>query len=623
MKIEKDKIIEIKSRVDIVDLISEYITLKKKGTNLFGICPFHSEKTPSFSVNPSKQFFRCFGCGEGGDIFEFIEKIEKIHFPEALVKLAERCGIQLEEITAEEAKEAKRKVHHQRMLFRINELANGFFQENLKNNQDSLSSVLSSRNLNQESVNTFQIGYAPHSWNALTTFFSNKKVPLKLASTLGLIKLKPKANNNSDNINDYYDAFRHRIVFPIFNTASKVIGFSCRKIDVDSEEDKKNPKYINSPESEIYKKRNSLYGINVAHSHINSKDSVIVVEGNLDCITMSSHGFKNTVATLGTALTQNHVESLRRLSGTIILIFDNDKAGEAATKKAFDLFSAAGITTVKTLTLPNSHDPDDYLRNNGPKKLTELLGKAKYLIDHFIDKELYLIQNPSPTDKVQIYKKCESYIQQISDPLSKQSYYRHIGNTLGLRGKNAITNEQSKEPRKHLKPIKSIESLKMDKAEETLLKIILHSPLLESVSFKRILATNIFELFSTPSLVIIGHEYLKVFSQLNFDNNSEKGVNENNYNKVISDIMLRTMSEESFSKIKPIFMDLISTSLEVDKEQFELILSDCITKITARKHKQHADKLLDKIRNSENNDPNTLKEYQDLLSKQFALSKEA
>ena len=625
MKIEQDKIIEIKSRIDIRDLISEYMTLKKAGTSLFGLCPFHNEKTPSFSVNQTKQFFNCFGCGERGDHFTFLQKIEGITFPEALYKLAMKAGVSLEQVSEKEALEASKKVDLFRKLYKANAIANKFFIESFKTNNSVVQTFLKERNLSNQVVDEFQIGYAEDSWNKLTNYLADNNVPLELANQLGLIKLKPNADASSTNTRDYYDCFRNRIVFPIIDTSNKVLGFSCRKIDNDSVEDLKSPKYINSPESIIYKKRDSLYGINLAYKHISTNNEILLVEGNIDCMAISAIGKKNVVATLGTALTATHIKRLQRLSPNIILIFDGDKAGEAATERSFDLFASLNnIGTVKTILLPDNSDPDSFIRKHGAYAFDKLIMESKFLTEFLIDKILSSNKNPCATEKVELFKKCENYINKIEDPLAKQSYYKYIENVLGLESvpQKLISQKHNSIPQKQ-----PASKTKNDKTEETLLEIILNFPLLNTPIFNKLLTLEIFELFITPELKIIGKEFIKTLSNLSFNENSNIKVNENNYHEIISKILTTDLHTHENTNVYQSFINLISNPPAFDSNSINEVLSDCISKIIKRQNKKLVTLAKEKIRKAEfaKDDIKTilaLDEYQRLVRQENAFSKE-
>ena len=292
--IPEDKITAIKNSADIVEIISESVVLKKAGKNHLGLCPFHAEKIPSFTVNSEKQIFYCFGCGEGGNIFSFLMKKEGLSFPEAAERLARRCGIEIP--TKRMSPEQKKRMNERENLFAINRQAMDFFQQSLRDSAAGKNAMeyLNNRGIKKETINSFCLGYAPAEWDKLVNFFSEKRISPALAEKSGLIV--PRKGKSG-----YYDRFRDRIIFPIFDESRQVIGFGGRVLD-DSM-----PKYLNSPETPLYNKSRSLYGLHSAKEKCRESHSVFIVEGYFDLLALHQHGIQNSVATLGTSLTHEHV----------------------------------------------------------------------------------------------------------------------------------------------------------------------------------------------------------------------------------------------------------------------------------------------------------------------------
>ncbi|MEA1970260.1 MAG: DNA primase, partial [Thermodesulfobacteriota bacterium] len=321
--IPQEKIGEIKSRVNIVDLVSEYVTLKKTGRNFVGLCPFHKEKTPSFSVNPEKQIFYCFGCGEGGDIFAFLMKINGASFAESARYLANKAGI---EIPARKMTGAERTVASEKeKLNRINAMAADWFSEQLSSeNGLAARDYLDQRKMGAAIIGEFRLGYSPEGWSHLVNYFEGRKVPLGLVEKTGLIISK-----NNDR---FYDRFRGRLIFPIEDLSGRVVAFGGRALGDDM------PKYLNSPESPVYTKGRVLYGMYRTKDSIRNKDYVIIVEGYVDLLSLRDAGVSNVVATLGTALTREQVELIRRFTRNVAVIFDPDEAGRHAVERSLKLF---------------------------------------------------------------------------------------------------------------------------------------------------------------------------------------------------------------------------------------------------------------------------------------------
>ncbi|MEF9425643.1 MAG: DNA primase [Candidatus Mariimomonas ferrooxydans] len=354
---------EIKSRIDIVDVISENVSLKKAGQNWRGLCPFHTEKTPSFMVSPSKQIYHCFGCGSGGDVFTFLIKQGDLSFQDALSTLAERAGVQLRKSlkTSFKSKEKKDMLG----LYRDACL---FYQRCLQGNAKA-ADYLEEKGITREAQKLFSLGYAPNKWDALFSYLV--KIKGHKAETIikaGLIARGPK---------NYYDNFRDRIIFPIFNLTGEAIAFGGRVMN-DSM-----PKYLNSPESPFFSKGKMLYGLNLAKDPIKKSGFAIFVEGYLDLITVCLHGFSNVVAPLGTALTQEHGKLIKRFTQNVVLVFDGDASGIRAAKKAMGILLESGLS-VKALPMPEGEDPDSFLRKRGKEAFDNLLEKAMSIVDFFV-----------------------------------------------------------------------------------------------------------------------------------------------------------------------------------------------------------------------------------------------
>lgn len=353
---------EIKSRTDILDFISSYVQLKKSGQNWKGVCPFHSEKTPSFMVSPSKQIFHCFGCGAGGDVITFIMKYENLAFPEALRLLAKRAGVALPADGADG--------HAARKYERIRDLlaeAAGYYAKKLGESKKAME-YLGKRGMTSESVARFGIGYAPEGWHNLTRHLRGLGCDDAMIRDAGLAVQGEKG---------LYDMFRHRIMFPITNMSGGVIAFGGRAMEDSA------PKYINSPETAVFKKSDTLFGLSQAKEAIRKENCVIIVEGYMDVAVCHQYGFVSAVAPLGTALTAGHIQKLRTVSGRAVLVFDGDAAGRAAAKRALALICQNNYSA-KVLVLPADEDPDSYLRRHGAGPFRELLGSAKTPVDFLL-----------------------------------------------------------------------------------------------------------------------------------------------------------------------------------------------------------------------------------------------
>ena len=372
--IPEEKIAEIKDACNIVDVVGETVLLKKAGKNYLGLCPFHAEKTPSFTVSPDKQMFYCFGCGEGGNVFSFLMKQQGTSFPETVKLLAERTGVALPE--QRQTPEQKRRLSEREAILDLNDLTVGLYQKTLQRDPrgQAARDYLSKRGFQPEVIEAYRIGFAPAGWDNLTRYFERRGVPLDVAYKAGLVAPRRQGQG-------YYDRFRERIIFPIANHRGKVIAFGGRVLDDAL------PKYLNSPETEVYRKSHSLYGLDIAQAHCRAAERVYIVEGYFDVIALYQNGIRNAVGTLGTALTNHHVRMLRGYigqTGRAILVFDSDDAGIKAAHRSIEIF-AREFVDARILVLPPGHDPDTFMTKFGPEAFIEKAHEAKGIMPFLID----------------------------------------------------------------------------------------------------------------------------------------------------------------------------------------------------------------------------------------------
>jgi DNA primase len=361
MSYHNNNLEEIKSRLDVVDVISDYVTLKKAGQNWKGLCPFHSEKTPSFMVNPSKQIFHCFGCGIGGDMFAFLIKYENLSFNEALTILAKKSGVSLRKSQSGTISPGEKEI-----LLSIYRDARIFYQKNLLKNSEAVR-YLETRGIKDRTRELFSIGYAPNRWDDLSSYLKKKGYREEMIKKAGLVIQGSKG---------YYNTFRNRIMFPISDQRGTVIAFGGRVMD-DSL-----PKYLNSPESPIFNKSKVLYGIDIAKGPIKETGFGIFVEGYLDVITMHIYGFSNTAAPLGTALSKEHGKLMKRFTDDVILVFDGDVSGINAAKSGVGILLQSDFN-VRVLPLPEGEDPDSFLKKEGKEAFSGFLDRAVSVVDFF------------------------------------------------------------------------------------------------------------------------------------------------------------------------------------------------------------------------------------------------
>ena len=364
---------EIKRAADIVQLIGEFVQLRKAGQNYVGLCPFHSEKDPSFSVNSARQMFHCFGCKKGGDVFAFWMEYHKTTFPEAMTDLAQKYQVPLPKkplTPSQKGKEALKKT-----IFKANTLAAEFFHSTLLESEKGLDGkkYFDERSLNEEIISVFRLGYAPNQWDGLTRFLKSKQVDLKKAEIAGLII--PKKSGG------YYDRFRNRAIFPIYSMRDQVVGFGGRVLDGSL------PKYLNTPETPVFHKGELLYGLHLAHRAIREASLAVIVEGYTDVLALAKHNFHLAVATLGTSLTREHIRMLKGYARDAVVVFDADAAGQAAVLKSMALFLKEGLSA-KVLVLPPGEDPDSFVNKNGLAPFRRLLESSIPIFDFYIDLQL-------------------------------------------------------------------------------------------------------------------------------------------------------------------------------------------------------------------------------------------
>ncbi|MBO0801397.1 MAG: DNA primase, partial [Blastocatellia bacterium] len=410
-------------QADILRIIGDYVSLKKKGANYWACCPFHQEKTASFSVNPAKQFYKCFGCGKAGDVFNFIMEIEGSPFPEAVKTVAEKCGVPLPQTSAEDPHEYEQRDRLRADLLQINQWAAEFFEKCLIETSEGKSALnyLMQRGINEEIRNSFRIGYSPNSWDALGTFLRTSGASRTQIERSGLVKLKESGPG-------YYDRFRGRIIFPISDAQGKVVAFGGRILGEGE------PKYLNSPETALYTKGQHLFGLHHSRDSIRRKGYAILVEGYLDFLIPYQYGVRNVVASLGTALTENQVRLMGRYARQVIVNFDPDSAGVAATKRSLELLLAEGFK-VNVLSLPDNLDPDEYIRKNGSEGYIKLLRSSKPYLDYIVELAISTNNQAKPSGKVETINEILPYLRLVKDPIGRAENIEQIADRLKIDSK--------------------------------------------------------------------------------------------------------------------------------------------------------------------------------------------
>ena len=414
--IPEDKIAEVQNSVDIVDVVSEHVLLKKAGRNHLGLCPFHTEKTPSFTVSQEKQVYYCFGCQAGGNVFNFLMKRDGLGFVEAVKLLARRAGIEIAD--RQMSPEMKRRLQERERIFAVNKAALGFFRRNLESpGGQAAKRYLEKRGLDQETIEAFQIGFAPRGWDNLLGFFSRRKEKPETVEKAGLIARRPSGNG-------YYDRFRERVVFPIVNVGKQVAGFGGRVMDNSL------PKYLNSPETPVFNKRKCLYGLDLTRAACREEGAVFIVEGYLDLIALYQHGVKNVAATLGTSLTPDHVQLLKKTVKKVFLVFDGDEAGKKAALRSIPLFREQDVDT-RVMALPKGHDPDSFVFEFGGEAFLEEAEKAPGAMA-FQTETAIGRHGLSVEGKLAVLEDMKGPLNGVRDPAARSLYARELAARLDI-----------------------------------------------------------------------------------------------------------------------------------------------------------------------------------------------
>ncbi len=418
----------VKQQADIVKVIEGYIRLRKAGAqNYAGLCPFHKEKSPSFNVHAVRQFYHCFGCGASGDVFSFVGKIENVSFPEAVRMVAQKCGIPLpkrEYSSPEEAAEARLRGK----LLELHETAAAWFEEQLRSPEGALArEYLAGRGLSDEGIKKFRIGYAPDSFNALRERLSGVADEATLRAS-GLFSWKEQEDGAPGRM---YDRFRKRVVFPIANEGGRVIAFTARILGAASEDQRTGPKYLNSPETPLYTKGQVLFNLDKAKAAIRTVGFALLVEGQMDCISVFLRGIQNVIATSGTAFTEQQVAILKRHTQNVVVNFDPDAAGANAAEKSIALLTEEGFQ-IKLVTLDGGLDPDRYVRERGVDAYREAIRGARRQADYLIERARMLFPGASAEQKVKAMNFLLPQIRRIPEKLAREQFAADAAQKLGI-----------------------------------------------------------------------------------------------------------------------------------------------------------------------------------------------
>lgn len=532
---------EIRVGTDLVKLIGESVSLKRSGTNYTGRCPFHDEKTPSFSVSSSKQLYHCFGCGEGGTAITFVMKYFHLPFMDAIERLADRLRIDLSKY---KQKQNVEQVEHKRKMFEVLSYAAEKYHSVLDTSfgKKAVEYLAKKRGLTQQMINEFQIGFAPDGWDHMFKALTRDKKSLDAAKQTGLLAKRQKDDG-------LYDVFRNRIMIPIQNPKGQLVGFGGRSFGDEQ------PKYLNSPQSDVFDKGRLLYGLPQAEKTIREKDFVILVEGYFDQMALFQNGFKNTVATLGTALTESHAELLKRYTDKIIVVFDGDKAGLKASKRSMGPLLSNGFQA-KLVRIPNNQDPDTYVREKGEKAFELLLNQSKSLTDEMID--MFYTQEKNLQTKAEFLEELSEIIK-----VTKNVYFQEVL-LADFAKKTNVDKSRFLQPelKQTFRPTIKIQSKGNEQyvEETTLLRLFVEAPEFR----EKIASDEVVSLFPQGEF----SQAAKLWMDNIFQNSSEENLPAGSY-------VDRWSHEETKSKLTKVFME----TWENKESYFEKTFQDCVAKL--------------------------------------------
>lgn len=494
MFIPQDKVTEIQNAADIAEIISETVLLKKAGKDYNGLCPFHSEKTPSFTVSPEKQIFYCFGCGEGGNVFKFLMKQEGLSFPESVRSLGSRYGIDLP--TRHLTPEQKMQMTEREEIFEVNRQAADYFHYVLLNSPAGKNGLayLENRGITKEITEAFNIGYDPGRGESFVRYCSRKGISDDIARKAGLIALSRDGRP--------YDRFWDRIVFPISDTGMRVVAFGGRITDANP----RRPKYINSPETPVYNKKRSLYGLHRARGPCRKIGSVYIVEGYLDLISLHQHGFQNAVATLGTALTPEHVRLLKGFAQKLILVYDSDEAGVRAALRSTEIFQKEEVSACIMILEPAGYDPDSYLSEFGAEAFVRAAEKAHSIIS-FLTEAAVRRHGLSTEGKLRVLSDMEKPLAAIANHTARNLYLSEIAERIEARDEIEVLEKIRSISPLNAKVPQSVQKRNQQKFQENknlfekrIIQMMLQFPEI----LPDILERDILGLFRNPSLKAVG-----------------------------------------------------------------------------------------------------------------------
>ncbi|MBI4706545.1 MAG: DNA primase [Candidatus Omnitrophica bacterium] len=554
---------DILSRVNIVEVISAYVPLKRAGRNFKACCPFHEEKTPSFVVSADRQIYHCFGCGESGNAFKFLMRYERMEFLEAVELLAKKAGV----ILPESKKQDPAAVNFITQLYKLNELSGLFYENNLSLPSARLAKdYLLKRGLNEETIKLFKLGFVPDKWDMLLSHLRSKNISLSLMEKAGLVV--PKDNGG------YYDRYRNRIIFPILDPRERVIGFGARVLDNSL------PKYINSPETPVYVKGRNLYGLNLSKDSIRELDFVVIVEGYLDVIVPFQAGLKNIVASSGTAFTPEQARLIKRYTSNVVVVYDGDAAGQIASLRSLEIFIEEEMN-VKIVSLSEGLDPDSFVRKNGVDALREEISNAKSLFDYKLSILKSRFNYRNIDDKTKIAQAMLEILAKIKNAVLRSEYLKKLAQDLDIK-EDALFQELKKfdtgKPSANPVAPNQRKQLNISPTEKLLIKLMLE----ENDLITRIKdSLHPRDFLDERSTKIVSHIF-KLFDE---------------GRSVEPNLLMSHLGSDDFSQL---LCESIFMPDQLSSEEKEKVADDCVKRLKHEKSRQHRQSLEQEIKIAQN-----------------------
>jgi len=557
----QQKIDEIRNLANIIEVISDCLNLKKIGRNYMSLCPFHSESKPSFIVSAEKQIYHCFGCGAGGNVFNFLMAYHNLSFFEAVKELARKYGVILpyqKKLSYERKQDEIRS-----KLLDINRLAATYYHEILLKGPKGKKalSYLNHRGITPEVILQHRLGYAKQSWNGLRNFLERKDIPLDLAEKAGLLVVKKGG--------DYYDRFRDRIIFPIIEIRHEVVGFGGRVLD-DSL-----PKYINSPETPVYHKSRCLYGLNVAKDFIRKEGCFLIVEGYLDLLALHTHGIKNVVSTLGTALTRDHIRRLKGYGDQAVVIFDSDQAGLKAASRSLSLFLEGGLMA-KILILPHGFDPDSYIFQFGKEAFEKALKNISSLFEFFVDSVLKDF-GTSTEGKIGALKELVPILASIRNSMEQSVYIKKVAETLKVD--EGVIYKEVKGSQRGRMPELKMERTGISGPDKKIIQFLINHPRY----FPVFLEVGIIDDLDDKELLLIGKSMKELFHK---------------FGHVDLGLLVQKLED---SRLQSMVTEWALKSTKDDREDLDQVVKGMISSIKNRRIRREAKNILSQIKETEDN----------------------